>query len=100
MGYQEAASSHTIKDLRHTAATLWLASGIDPKTVQTWLGHATMTLTVDRYGRWIGADADRAALRRFEAYKRGHAVSRTPNLRASHSRQKHREPRLYGPARL
>ena len=28
-----------IHDLRHTAACLWLARGVDPVTVQAWMGH-------------------------------------------------------------
>jgi hypothetical protein len=30
-----------VHDLRHTAASLWLAAGADPKVVQRVLGHAT-----------------------------------------------------------
>jgi integrase len=51
-----------IHDLRHSAATIWLSNGLDPKTVQTWLGHASMTLTVDRYSHFMGNDADVAAV--------------------------------------
>jgi integrase len=32
-------------DLRHTAACLWLAKGVDPVTVQAWLGHASIATT-------------------------------------------------------
>jgi integrase len=37
-------------DLRHTAASLAIASGADVKVVQRMLGHASATLTVDTYG--------------------------------------------------
>lgn len=36
-------------DLRHTAATLLLASGTNPKVVSEMLGHSTVTLTLDTY---------------------------------------------------
>jgi integrase len=36
-------------DLRHTAATLMLAQGVNPKIVQERLGHASITLTLDTY---------------------------------------------------
>jgi integrase len=39
-----------IHDLRHTAASVWLASGADPKVVQRVLGHATAAMTMDLYG--------------------------------------------------
>jgi integrase len=51
-------------DLRHTAASLWIAAGIDIKTVSAWLGHSTAKLTLDTYGHLMGTDADRAALER------------------------------------
>jgi integrase len=36
-------------DLRHTAATLMLASGEHPKVVQETLGHSTISMTIDTY---------------------------------------------------
>lgn len=51
-------------DLRHTAASLWIAAGVDIKTVSAWLGHSTAKLTLDTYGHLMGTDADRAALDR------------------------------------
>ena len=60
------AGGRRVHDLRHTAATLWLSNGIDPKTVQKWLGHSTMTLTVDTYSHWMGEDADAAAMAKMD----------------------------------
>jgi integrase len=42
-----------VHDLRHTAASMWLASGADPKVVQRVLGHATAAMTMDLYGHMI-----------------------------------------------
>jgi integrase len=39
-----------VHDLRHTAASVWLASGADPKVVQRVLGHATAAMTMDLCG--------------------------------------------------
>jgi integrase len=36
-------------DLRHTAATLLLASRVNPKVVSEMLGHATVAITLDIY---------------------------------------------------
>lgn len=42
-----------IHDLRHTAASLAIASGADVKTVQEMLGHKSAKMTLDLYGhRW------------------------------------------------
>lgn len=46
--------------LRHTAATLLLAAGVNPKIVQERLGHSTVTLTLDTYSHAVptlGRDA-------------------------------------------
>ena len=45
-----------VHDLRHTAASLWLASGADPKVVQAVLGHASAAMTMDIYGHLIATN--------------------------------------------
>jgi integrase len=37
-------------DLRHTAASLAIAAGAHPKTIQQRLGHSSIVVTMDRYG--------------------------------------------------
>jgi hypothetical protein len=55
-------STLRVHDLRHTAASIWLAHGADPKVGQRVLGHATATMTMDLYGHlldaglWLAAD--------------------------------------------
>lgn len=36
-------------DLRHSAATILLSQGINPKVIQEMLGHSSITLTLDTY---------------------------------------------------
>jgi len=36
--------------LRHTAASVWLGAGADPKMLQRVLGHATAAMTMDLHG--------------------------------------------------
>ena len=38
-----------IHDLRHTAATLLLQEGVNPKVVQELLGHSRVAITLDIY---------------------------------------------------
>ena len=52
-----------VHDLRHTAASLWLAAGADPKVVQRVLGHATASMTMDLYGHLVDASLWQAARR-------------------------------------
>jgi integrase len=48
-------------DLRHTCATLLLGRGVHPKLVQHLLGHASITMTLDRYLHWIPSMGRHAA---------------------------------------
>ncbi|GAB3077865.1 tyrosine-type recombinase/integrase [Pedococcus soli] len=64
------AEGRRIHDLRHTAACLWLARGVDPGTVQAWMGHASIA-TTNLYLHHLGTPADRAGLARLN--DRGHA---------------------------
>ena len=52
--------------LRHTFASLLLADGVSPAYVQEQLGHASVALTVDTYGRWLKKRAP-GALDRLDA---------------------------------
>jgi hypothetical protein len=48
-------------ELRHTAASLAIASGADVKVVQTMLGHASATMTLDTYGHLFEDRLDEVA---------------------------------------
>jgi integrase len=62
-----------LHDLRHTAACLWLAKGVDLGTVQGWLGHADIA-TTNRYVHYLGTSAEEAGLALLNApgATRGH----------------------------
>jgi hypothetical protein len=61
-------------ELRHTAASLAIASGADVKVVQQMLGHASAAMTLDRYGHLVGDRLDEVADRMAAA--RAAAVAR------------------------
>ncbi len=50
-------------ELRHTAASLAIAAGATVKSVQRMLGHASATLTLDRYGHLFADELDDVAAR-------------------------------------
>ena len=50
--------SMTVHDLRHTAASLMVASGANVKAVQRQLGHATASMTLDVYADLFDDDLD------------------------------------------
>ena len=51
----------TFHDLRHTAASLAVQAGASVKAVQTMLGHASATMTMDTYAGLFDTDADALA---------------------------------------
>lgn len=57
-----------VHDLRHTAASLWLAAGFQPYEVSRWLGHANVSTTDAIYAHLYQTDYS-DHLDRFEAYR-------------------------------
>ncbi|MCP4961772.1 MAG: tyrosine-type recombinase/integrase, partial [Actinomycetia bacterium] len=43
----------TFHGLRHSAATQWVAAGIDLRTVQYWLGHTNPRLVLELYAHAV-----------------------------------------------
>lgn len=64
VSWSTVSQGRRIHDLRHTAACLWLSKGVDPVTVQAWLGHASIA-TTNIYLHHLGTTADRAGLARL-----------------------------------
>lgn len=52
-----------VHDLRHSHASLLLASGVNPKLVQERLGHSTIALTLDTYSHVIPSLQEEVAKR-------------------------------------
>lgn len=52
----------TPHDLRHTAASLLIASGASVKAVQYYLGHASAVMTLDLYSHLFDEDLDSAVV--------------------------------------
>jgi integrase len=53
----------TPHDLRHTAASLAISSGANPKAVQRMLGHASAAMTLDTYADLFEDDLDAVSTR-------------------------------------
>lgn len=68
--WQTTAQGRRVHDLRHTAACLWLSKGVNPSTVQAWMGHASIA-TTNIYVRHLGTGADRAGLDRLNVPSEG-----------------------------
>jgi len=48
--------------LRHFAISCWIAAGLSPKTVQTFAGHSTLQVTMDRYGHLFKSEDHQRAM--------------------------------------
>ena len=60
-------------DLRHTAATLLLAQGVDPRTIMETLGHSQISLTLNTYAHVMPALQRQAASKMDEILSAGAA---------------------------
>ena len=60
---REGLSPITLHECRHTYASLMIASGVNAKALSTFMGHASVTITYDRYGHLMpGSEIEAATL--------------------------------------
>jgi integrase len=56
------APRYGMHSLRHACASLWIENGMNPKRIQTLMGHSTIQMTFDTYGHLFkDAEADQKA---------------------------------------
>ncbi|MEF2555536.1 site-specific integrase [Aurantimonas sp. C2-5-R2] len=48
--------------LRHFAVSTWIEAGLQPKTVQTFAGHSSLAVTMDRYGHLFPSEDHRRTM--------------------------------------
>lgn len=51
-----------LHDFRHACASLWIERRVEPKRIQTWMGHSSIAITFDTYGHLFAALEDDAAV--------------------------------------
>jgi len=51
----------TLHECRHSFASLMIAAGVNAKALSTFMGHATVAITLDRYGHLMPGSEDEAA---------------------------------------
>jgi integrase len=57
----------TLHECRHTFASLMIAAGVNAKALSVFMGHSSITITLDRYGHLFpGSEAEAASL--LDAY--------------------------------
>jgi integrase len=50
-----------LHECRHTFAALLIAAGVNPKALSSFMGHASIGITLDRYGHLFPGSEDEAA---------------------------------------
>lgn len=72
-----------LHDARHTFASLLIAAGEDPKRIQTYMGHSTITVTFDVYGHLLPG-SERESAKRLDAFlQRADTAARVAQVTAS-----------------
>jgi integrase len=66
----------TLHECRHTFASLMIAAGVNAKALSTYMGHATISITLDRYGHLMPGNEDEAAQKLDEYLARNAPSSR------------------------
>jgi integrase len=51
----------TLHECRHTFASMMIAAGVNAKALSTYMGHANISITLDRYGHLMPGNEDEAA---------------------------------------
>lgn len=51
----------TLHECRHTFASMMIAAGVNAKALSTFMGHANISITLDRYGHLMPGAEDEAA---------------------------------------
>jgi integrase len=51
----------TLHECRHTYAAYMIAAGVNPKALNTYMGHSSITITLDRYGHLLPGNEHEAA---------------------------------------
>ena len=51
----------TLHECRHTFASLMIAAGVNAKALSTYMGHANIAITLDRYGHLMPGNEQEAA---------------------------------------
>jgi integrase len=58
---QPALEPITLHECRHTYASFSIAAGVNPKALSTYMGHSSITITLDRYGHLMPGNEGEAS---------------------------------------
>jgi integrase len=70
----------TLHEARHTFASLMIAAGVNAKALSSYMGHASVTITYDRYGHLMLGNEDEAARLLDDYLQRADTRARTAQV--------------------
>ena len=70
----------TLHGARHTFASLLIAAGEDPKRIQAYMGHSSITVTFDRYGHLMPGSEKESAERLGDYLERADTAARLAQI--------------------
>lgn len=73
----------TLHECRHTFASLMIAAGVNAKALSAYMGHANISITMDRYGHLMPGN-EREAAGMLDSYLRQRAPVSRQNGRSPH----------------
>jgi integrase len=83
LGFKRAALTPvSLHECRHTYASLMIAAGVNTKALSAYMGHSSVTVTLDRYGHLMPGN-EREAASLLDAYVERVARPRAPSAQAS-----------------
>jgi integrase len=59
---EEGPTRITLHEARHTFASPMIAAGVNAKALSTYMGHASVAFTLDRYGHLMPGNEEQAAV--------------------------------------
>jgi integrase len=71
-----------LHECRHSYAAYMIAAGLNSKALSTYIGHASITITLDRYSHLLPGNQAEAAQRRCPAKASGGCSCSRPGSRA------------------
>jgi integrase len=69
-----------LHEARHTFASLMIAAGVNAKALSTYMGHANISITLDRYGHLMPGSEDEAAALLDAYLQRANTAARLAQL--------------------
>jgi len=70
----------TLHEARHTFASLMIAAGVNAKALSTYLGHSSISITMDRYGHLMPGNEEEAAVQLDGYLERANTAARLAQI--------------------